>query len=137
MKKYRNKLITLIFTVLMIVSFALVTVGATPVPTEPVTTVPTESVTIESIVIEPVEETIASEPVTEDVPSETQIVIQVESTEESVASNDTATVDETKVEKDPPNYGFFIGIGAIILGGLVATAIIGFKLKNREEEEEE
>lgn len=138
LKNYQKNFITFIFTVLMIVSLACVTVGATPAPTEPVTIEPTESVTVESIVIETVEgETIPSEAVTEVLPSETQLVIQVEPTEASAASNDTATADETVTEKEPPNYGFFIGIGAIVLGGIIATAIVGYKLKNREEEEEE
>lgn len=49
----------------------------------------------------------------------------------------TATPDETV----PPsshggNYGFWIGIGAVVVGGLIATAVIGIKAKKDEDEDE-
>ncbi len=137
MKNNKRKLIAFIFTVLMIITTTLVTVGATPATTAHSETLPSESVTIESIVVE----TTTSETVepTEVSSTETQIIIPIEPTETKGATEDEATKDEvkTETEKDPPNYGFFIGIGAIVIGALIATAIVGYKLRNREEEEEE
>ncbi|MBQ7134536.1 MAG: hypothetical protein IJO20_08620 [Ruminococcus sp.] len=124
MKNIKHKLIAFAISALMICTVALMSVGATPT-----TVVPSETVNVETIAIatEPTELIIASA----DQITETQ---EVKPCEPTVVET---TADETKTEKEPRNFGFFIGIGAIILGGLVATAIIGFKLKNREEEEEE
>lgn len=124
MKNIKHKLIAFAISALMICTVALMSVGATPT-----TVVPIETVSVETIAIatEPTELIIASA----DQITETQ---EVKPCEPTVVET---TADETKTEKEPQNFGFFIGIGAIILGGLVATAIIGFKLKNREEEEEE
>ena len=36
---------------------------------------------------------------------------------------------------DDNNYGFFIGLGAIALGGLIAFIIL--KIKNRDEEDDD
>ena len=129
MKNIKHKLIAFAISALMICTVALMSVGATPTTVVPSETEPIETVSVETIAIatEPTELIIVSA----DQITETQ---EVKPCEPTVVET---TDDETKTEKEPRNFGFFIGIGAIILGGLVATAIIGFKLKNREEEEEE
>lgn len=129
MKNIKQKLIAFAISALMICTIAFMSVGATPTTVVPSETEPVEMVPVEAteIVKEPTELIIASA----DQITETQVV------EPCAPTSTDTTVGETKTEKEPRNFGFFIGIGAIIIGGLVATAIISYKLKNREEEEEE
>lgn len=129
MKNIKQKLIAFAISALMICIIAFMSVGATPTTVVPSETEPIETVPVEAteIVKEPTELIIASA----DQITETQVV------EPYVPTSTDTTVGETKTEKEPRNFSFFIGIGAIIIGGLVATAIISYKLKNREEEEEE
>lgn len=60
-----------------------------------------------------------------------------QTTEESKKEmSDVATSDETvQTSANRGNYGFWIGLGAIVVGGLIATAVIGYKAKKDEDED--
>lgn len=143
MKNNKQKLIVFTFSALMIITMVFANVGAIPI-----TTVPSEIATNENVINEIVHgeavtnETITSESLqitaepTESIAATVDQIIESQEVETS-ESTKVQTIGETKTEKEPRNFGFFIGIGAIIIGGLVAMAIIAFKLKNSEDEEED
>lgn len=143
MKNIKQKLIVFTFSALMIITMVFANVGAIPI-----TTVPSEIATNENVINEIVHgeavtnETITSESLqitaepTESIAATVDQIIESQEVETS-ESTKVRTTGETKTEKEPRNFVFFIGIGAIIIGGLVAMAIIGFKLKNSEDEEED
>lgn len=49
-------------------------------------------------------------------------------------STTTITPDEAHSDSGGNNYGFWIGIGAVVVVGLIATAIIGIKAKKFDDE---
>ena len=53
-----------------------------------------------------------------------------------VTESTTITPDEAHSDSGGNNYGFWIGIGAVVVGGLIATAVIGIKAKKDEDEDE-
>ncbi|MBE6789253.1 MAG: LPXTG cell wall anchor domain-containing protein [Ruminococcaceae bacterium] len=50
-------------------------------------------------------------------------------------TNEKIPVPDSPQTGDNSNLGFWIGLAAIALGGLVATVIIGFKRKKEDEDE--
>lgn len=69
-------------------------------------------------------------------------MVSAATTDEVALSEPTTTVTETnvatadEVKEAPPNYGFFIGIGAIAVGGLIAVGVMAIKSKRMEDDEE-
>lgn len=74
-------------------------------------------------------------PATPDESVETTVTQTAE--ESTTEMSDVSTPDETvQTSVNSGNYGFWIGLGAIVVGGLIATAVIGYKAKKDEDENE-
>lgn len=74
-------------------------------------------------------------PATPDESVETTVAQTVE--ESITETSEVSTPDETvQPSVNSGNYGFWIGLGAIVVGGLIATAVIGYKAKKDEDEDE-
>lgn len=69
-------------------------------------------------------------------PSTTDEVLPITTTECVTELTSITTPDEAQSDSGSNNYGFWIGIGAVVVGGLIATAVIGIKAKKDEDEDE-
>lgn len=69
-------------------------------------------------------------------PSTTDEVLLITTTECVTELTSITTPDEAQSDSGSNNYGFWIGIGAVVVGGLIATAVIGIKAKKDEDEDE-
>ena len=69
-------------------------------------------------------------------PSTTDEVLLITTTECVTELTSITTPDEARSDSGSNNYGFWIGIGAVVVGGLIATAVIGIKAKKDEDEDE-
>ena len=70
------------------------------------------------------------------VPSTTDEVLPITTTECVTELTSITTPDEAQSDSGSNNYGFWIGIGAVVVGGLIATTVIGIKAKKDEDEDE-
>lgn len=68
------------------------------------------------------------------VPSTTDEALSITTTECVTESTTTITPDEAHSDSGSNNYGFWIGIGAVVVVGLIATAVIGVKAKKFDDE---
>lgn len=68
-------------------------------------------------------------------PSTTDEVLPITTTECVTELISITTPDEAQSDSGSNNYGFWIGIGAVVVGGLIATAVIGIKAKKDEDED--
>lgn len=69
-------------------------------------------------------------------PSTKDEVLPITTTECVTELTSITTPDEAQSDSGSNNYGFWIGIGAVVVGGLIATAVIGIKAKKDEDEDE-
>ena len=69
-------------------------------------------------------------------PSTTDEALPITTTECVTELTSITTPDEVQADSGSNNYGFWIGIGAVVVGGLIATAVIGIKAKKDEDEDE-
>lgn len=69
-------------------------------------------------------------------PPTTDEVLPITTTECVTELTNITTPDEAQSDSGSNNYGFWIGIGAVVVGGLIATAVIGIKAKKDEDEDE-
>lgn len=69
-------------------------------------------------------------------PSTVDEIAPITTTECVTENTNNTTPDEANESSGSKNYGFWLGIGAVVIGGLVATAVIGIKAKKDEDEED-